>query len=109
MAVSLLPDPRNRSRLGAVPMYPLVRISLPTLLLLLPGCLTPPSEVGPSGWFRSGGGTTQEFQQDQFTCKASSTETVWMAAGYGARQVTLVNEEYFVACMSELGWEQQPG
>ncbi len=91
-------------------MHPLLRISLTTLVILLGlACYTPPSEVGPSGWFRSGGGTTQEFQQDQSVCRSSSTETVWMRAGYGARQVTLVNEEHFVACMNERGWEKRPG
>jgi len=69
-------------------------------------CYTPPSEVRQAGWVNSGGGTQSEFEHDRFLCRQTSQETVWMAAGYGARQVTLVNEGRFVACMNERGWQQ---
>ncbi len=89
-------------------MHHLVRVSLTALMLMLPSaaCYTPPSEVGHAGWVNSGDGTESEFEHDRWLCRSASRETVWMAAGYGARQVTLVNEERFVACMNELGWQQ---
>ena len=91
-------------------MYHLVLVTLTALLLMLPGlaCVSSPSEQGYSGWVRAGGGTEQEFEEDRLICRAASEEIVWIAAGAGARQMTFVNEEAFVACMNDHGWQYQP-
>jgi hypothetical protein len=70
-------------------------------------CWTAPSERSYTSWGRPDA-SEEEFQADRSWCIGQTTETVWTGTRRGGpRQARWVNEDAYVACMEDRGWQKQ--